>query len=95
MVSLSTYFSTFSKYSLSTGSKLKENIHYTFNDKNLEALPKGKKSVGDIQKYHDLNNSLFTGRHIDNAVSVLLVKVPQVLIFSALWALEKLNNKIR
>ena len=51
MVSLSTYFSTFSKYSLSTGSKLKENIHYTFNDKNLEALPKGKKSVGDIQKY--------------------------------------------
>lgn len=48
MVSLLIYFLIFLKYFLSIGLKLKENIYYIFNDKNLEVLLKGKKLVGDI-----------------------------------------------
>lgn len=81
MVSLLIYFLIFLKYFLSIGLKLKENIYYIFNDKNLEVLLKGKKLVGDIQKYYDFNNFFFIGCYIDNVVLVLLVKVLQVLIF--------------
>lgn len=39
-------------------------------EKNITGHVLNNKSVEDIQKYHDLDRySLFTGRHIENAVS--------------------------